>query len=32
MFDWFEGIWAWIVTPLGLLVAALAIWNWPWHF
>jgi hypothetical protein len=32
MFDWFEGIWAWILTPLGLFVAWVAITNWPWHF
>jgi hypothetical protein len=24
-------IWAWILTPIGLLIAAVAIWNWPWH-
>lgn len=29
--DLFYSIWSWIVTPVGLLVTALAYLNWPWH-
>jgi hypothetical protein len=27
----FHSLWAWILTPVGLLVTAIAYLNWPWH-
>jgi hypothetical protein len=30
--DWFDEMWAWLLTPLGVVVALIALWNWPWHF
>lgn len=29
--DWMDTIWAWLLTPLGMIVAIIAAWNWPWH-
>ena len=28
---WLNGIWAWLLTPIGLVAAVIAFWNWPWH-
>ena len=27
----FNNIWGWLLTPVGLFIAAIALWNWPWH-
>jgi hypothetical protein len=29
--EWLDTIWAWLLTPLGIFVAIVAAWNWPWH-
>ena len=27
----FDSIWGWLLTPVGMFIAAIALWNWPWH-
>jgi hypothetical protein len=24
----FESVWAWILTPIGMIITAIVVWNW----